>query len=82
MAEVNRVTGVALVNDLLLASGDGADVESVPLKGLELPRLDGIEVAVGSDPLPLAQLRGVANAGPTTASGKKTVPVPAIPSEC
>jgi len=81
MAVISRVEGVALVNKLVLAAGDGAEVVSVPLKGLELPRLDGIEVVVGGDPLPLDQLRGTANAGPVT-PGKKIVPVPAIPPEC
>jgi hypothetical protein len=71
---------VALVNELFLAAGDGAAISSVPITGIELPRLDGIEVAVGADPLPLAQLRGAA-AGPAS-TGKRTVPVPAIPAEC
>jgi hypothetical protein len=81
MAEISRVEGVALVNKLILAAGDGGEVTSVTLKGLELPRLDGIEVAVGGDPMPLDQLRGAANAGPATA-GKRFVPVPVIPAEC
>jgi hypothetical protein len=80
MAEISRVEGVALVNKLLLAA-DGGEVASLPMKGLELPRLDGIEVAVGGDPLPLDQLRGAANAGPVT-TDKKIVPVPVIPAEC
>jgi hypothetical protein len=82
MAEISRVEGVALVNKLILAAGDGGEVTSVALKGLELPRLDGIEVAVGGDPMPLDQLRGAANAGPATPGGKRIVPVPIIPAEC
>ena len=81
MAEISRVDGVALVNKLLLAAGDGAEVTAVTLKGLQLPRIDGLEVAVGGDPVPLSQLRGVANAGPAV-PGKKIVPVPVIPKEC
>jgi hypothetical protein len=81
MAEVSRVEGVALVNKLILAAGDGAEATTISLKGLELPRIDGLEVAIGGDPVPLAQLRGAANAGPAV-PGKKTVPVPAIPAEC
>ena len=81
MAVVSRFEGVALVNKLILAAGDGGEVPTVPLTGLQLPRLDGMEVVVGGDPLPLAQLRGAANAGPTT-PGKKIVPVPVIPPEC
>jgi predicted phage baseplate assembly protein len=83
MAEISRVEGVALVNKLVLAAGEGGEAASVPLKGLELPRLDGIEVTVSGDPLPLTQLRGVANAGAGPATpGKKIVPVPVIPANC
>lgn len=81
MAEISRVEGVALVNKLILAAGDGGEVTTVSLKGLELPRIDGIEVTIGGDPVPLSQLRGAANAGPST-PGKKVVPVPVIPREC
>jgi hypothetical protein len=81
IAEVSRVDGVALVNELFLATGSGAQVDRVPISGIELPRLDGIEVAVGADPLPLDQLRGPATGGPAEGR-KRTVPVPAIPAEC
>jgi hypothetical protein len=82
-AEVARVDGVALVNKLLLASGDGAEVDSVAMTGIQLPRLDGIEVAVDTDPLSLDQLRGRAAATVTPTTGaKKLVPVPVIPEEC
>ena len=60
---------------------DGAEVDSVSMTGLQLPRLDGIEVAVDTDPLSLDQLRGTATA--VTAPGApRMVPVPAIPAEC
>jgi predicted phage baseplate assembly protein len=78
-AEVARVDGVALVNGSLLASGDGAAVDSVAISGVQLPRLDGIEVTVDTDPLSLDQLRGTAT---TTIGAKKFVPVPVIPEEC
>lgn len=80
MAEVSRVPGVALVNELLLAAGDGSDTNTVSLTGLQLPRLDGIEVAIGATPLPLDQLRGAP--GPAKTDGKRIVPVPVIPKEC
>jgi hypothetical protein len=78
---VARVDGVALVNKLLLASGDGAEVDSVSMSGIQLPRLDGIQVAVDTDPLSLDQLRGTAITT-TTTGAKKLVPVPVIPEEC
>lgn len=81
MAEVSRVDGVALVNELLLASDDGAETDSVSMTGIQLPRLDGIEVAVDADPLSLDQLRGTATDTSTT-TAKRFVPVPAIPEEC
>ena len=81
-AEVARVDGVALVNELLLASGDGAEVDSVSMTGIQLPRLDGIEVAVDTDPVSLDQLRGTATTTTTTTGAKKLVPVPVIPEEC
>ena len=80
VSEVSRVDGVALVNDLLLAEGTGPAIDSVTFAGLELPRLDGIEVTVGPDPLSLDALRGV-DAGVIT-PGPKIVPVPSIPTEC
>ena len=83
MAEVSRVPGVALVNSLLLALATGDSLDTITTKGLELPRLDGIEVAVGADPLPLDQLRGtVSPTATTTPKAKRMVPVPAIPAEC
>jgi Baseplate J-like protein len=81
MAEISRVEGVLLVNKLILAASNGSETTSVAMKGLELPRIDGIEVMVGSEPLPIDQLRGTAAAGPI-APGRKIVPVPVIPAEC
>jgi hypothetical protein len=81
-AEVARVDGVALVNELLLATGDGPEVDSVSMTGIQLPRLEGIEVAVDTDPLSLDQLRGTATAADTTATTTRLVPVPVIPEEC
>jgi predicted phage baseplate assembly protein len=81
VAEVSRVNGVALVNDLLLAGSTGATVENMTFSGLELPRLDGIEITIGPDPLSIDQLRGAPDAGAVT-PGIKVVPVPSIPTEC
>jgi hypothetical protein len=82
VAEASRVPGVALVNELFLAARDGASAEMIPMTGLELPRLDGLEVTIGPDPLGLDQLRGVPDAGATPPNRKRFVPVPTIPAEC
>lgn len=76
LAVAARVPGVARVNAVLLAEGDGAAAASVGIDGLELPHLLAVSVRVG-DPLGLDDLRGLAPAG---AGGR--VPIPTIPPEC
>ncbi len=81
-AEVARVPGVAIVNGLLLADAtvqEAAGLSRIEMQGLQLPRLDGIQVTLG-DPLPLGALRGDPAAGPP--APRKLVPLPAIPKEC
>jgi hypothetical protein len=77
-AVVNRVEGVLFVNSLLLGLGTGGSQASIPMTGLELPRVAGISVTVG-DPLDLDRLRGQ-SPEPTAAAG--FVPVPVVPTEC
>jgi hypothetical protein len=77
-AVVNRVDGVLFVNSLLVAQGTGAAQSSIPMSGLELPRVVGISVTVG-DPLDLDRLRGQ-QPEPTEAS--TFVPVPVVPEDC
>jgi hypothetical protein len=77
-AVVNRVEGVLFVNNLLVAQGTGAAQASIPMAGLELPRVAGISVTVG-DALDLDRLRGQ-RPEPTEASS--FVPVPFVPKEC
>jgi predicted phage baseplate assembly protein len=79
LAEVARVPGVAMVNQLLLGGPKGDAVPSVDMQGLELPRIDGIQVTSGS-PMPLSQIRGDSLTGQP--QPPQTVPVPAIPAEC
>ena len=76
----NRVPGVLLVNNVLLAPAIGAATDRIELRGLELPHLIGISVSVG-DPLSLDQLRGQGAVDGTTL-GRNVVPVPVIPEEC
>ena len=83
MAVASRVSGVLLVNNVLLAEGVGAAVPQVPMTALMLPRVAGISVTLG-DPLDLDGLRGQATAttGGTGGATKRIVPVPVIPEEC
>ena len=76
-AYATRVDGVRVVNGVLLAARSAAPAASVPMTGLQLPRVAGISVVPG-DPVPIDQLRGAtAAAGPA-----RTVPVPVVPESC
>ena len=81
MAEVSREPGVLKVNQLLLAQGSAGAVDTeVPMRGLQLPRIAGLSVEVGTA-LTLDALRGAA---PTTTTGaaRRFVPIPVVPQEC
>ncbi|HEV8474658.1 MAG TPA: baseplate J/gp47 family protein [Methylomirabilota bacterium] len=81
MAEVSREPGVLKVNELILARGaEGAVAVEVPMQGLELPRIAGLSVEVGSA-APLEALRGQAPP-PGAPPGRRIVPVPVVPQEC
>jgi hypothetical protein len=86
-AVANRVPGVAMVNEVLLAPGAGAPAASVAMRGLELPRLAGVEARAG-DPLAIDSLRSQVAPGGPDGSGEDgdapavTLPVPVIPEEC
>src|SRR5205823_4625435 len=56
-AVASRVKGVLLINQVLLGEGSGPGISQIPMNGLELPRLAGMNVAVG-DPMSLDQVRG------------------------
>jgi hypothetical protein len=75
-AVVSRVPGVRLVSDVRLAAGTAAAVESVPMTGLQLPRVRAI--AVGRDAPDVDQVRG--QQPPVEPPG--AVPVPVIPETC
>ena len=79
VAVASRVSGVDFVRAVLLAADDGVSVPSVPMTGLQLPRILGIRVSTG-DAAPLSDLRG-APAG-TTGPPVTVVQVPLIPEEC
>ena len=82
LAVASRVSGVLLVNDVLIAEGDRPSAPQIPINGLELPRVLGISVTIG-DPMDMGQLRGDATAPkPGAKPTPKIVPVPVIPEEC
>jgi hypothetical protein len=94
IAVADRVRGVLMVNDLLLAQEEKDTLkqdDSVRLQGLQLPRIQGISVVPG-DPLSMNELRKqtLGLAIPESAGGRATekekqglpLPVPAIPEEC
>jgi hypothetical protein len=73
---------VSIINGLLLAGATGDAVPRIDMKGLQLPRLDGILVSLG-DVLPMEQVRGdITQGGSTAAIPPKIVPLPVIPTEC
>lgn len=80
LAVASRVSGVLLVNDVLIAEGDKPNTPQIAINGLELPRVLGISVAIG-DPMELGQLRGDTTAV-VPKPGPQIVPVPVIPEEC
>lgn len=82
MFVAGRVSGVLLVNDVLIAEGDKPSSDQISISGLELPRVLGITVAVG-DPIAIDQLRGqTTTAAPADGTTPQVVPVPVIPEEC
>jgi hypothetical protein len=76
-AVASRVAGVRLVNDTQLAAGSGGPVDSVPIAGLQLPRVRAI--TVGPTAANLDQVRGQ---GTPDAEPPAVVPVPVIPETC
>lgn len=79
LVQAAQVDGVRRVDQLLVGDAGGAISTPRPLSGLQLPRLAGLSVVAGSDPLPLEELRGRAPAVDTTSSA---TPVPVIPDFC
>ena len=75
-----RVEGVAKVNQVLLWGASVDAVPSVPIAGLQLPRLDRLAVSIGdADDLVAAG----ASAGPApSGKPKRRLPVPVVPREC
>lgn len=80
-AVVARVTGVSAVRELQLArTTDTTSQASIPMRGLQLPRVAGIMVSIGPA-MPVTDVRGTTGAGGPRAGGN-FVPVPVVPEEC
>src|SRR6185503_3576422 len=79
LAVASRVSGVLLVNDVLIAEDTKPSSDQIPMNGLELPRVMGISVSIG-DPMDVDSLRGQTPV--TTTTTTRIVPVPVIPEEC
>jgi hypothetical protein len=73
-----RVPGVTAVRELLLAGeADTTTRPSIPMRGLELPRVAGIMVSLGTA-VALADLRGK----PGASGVSSFLPIPVVPEEC
>lgn len=77
-AAVNRVNGVAWVNEVRLSDGGQIEDAPIPMRKLELPRLARLAVAVG-DARAIKDILGQVAPAPAAA---KVVPVPVVPEGC
>ena len=83
-AVVARVSGVSAVRELQLAGAADTNAQaSLPLRGLQLPRIAGLSVSIGPA-LPVLSLKGVDGAGGPASGGGTLgfVPVPVLPDHC
>jgi hypothetical protein len=74
-ARAARVDGLAKVRALSMWDESGTATASLPITGLQLPRLDRVGVNLG-DPEDLSAAAGAAQ------SAKKRVAVPVLPAGC
>ncbi|WP_420125858.1 baseplate J/gp47 family protein [Longimicrobium sp.] len=85
-AQVARVPGVSSVRAVRMWDGSGASIQSLPLSGLRLPRLDNISVRAGDAEDLTDVIRSGAGAGGAAgsggAAGRRRRPVPVIPRSC
>jgi hypothetical protein len=77
-AVVTRVGGVEFVNSMELGVGVELDIESKRLKGLQLPRLDTLDVREGE----AESLQAILGAKPADTQEPTLVPVPVSKSKC
>ncbi|MCA1614978.1 MAG: putative baseplate assembly protein [Acidobacteria bacterium] len=77
-AVVTRVAGVEFVNSIELGVGSELGIEKKLLKGLQLPRLDTLDVREGE----AESLESILGTGPDTTQEPTVVPVPVTRSKC
>ncbi|HEX8281813.1 MAG TPA: putative baseplate assembly protein [Pyrinomonadaceae bacterium] len=77
-AVVTRVAGVEFVNSIELGVGSELDIESKRLKGLQLPRLDTLDVREGE----AESLESILGTKPEPTQEPTVVPVPVTRSKC
>lgn len=77
----SRVSGVMLVNNVMLYDETRNSYEEIPMAGLELPMLAGIAVGVGAPPV-LSQIPGIEQSPAPQDPLATFAPVPVIPEEC
>jgi hypothetical protein len=77
-AVVTRVAGVEFVNSMELGVGGALNIESQRLKGLQLPRLDTLDVREGD----AESLQSILGAQPAETQEPTVVPVPVTKSKC
>jgi hypothetical protein len=80
-AQVARVNGVASVRGVRMWNAAGAEIETLAIRGLQLPRLDNVSVRSG-DAEDLTDVVTGGAGGTGTGAGKKRRPVPVIPRSC
>ncbi|MDT5294323.1 MAG: hypothetical protein QOJ76_1203 [Acidobacteriota bacterium] len=77
-AVVTRVAGVEFVNTMEMGVGGTLNIESQRLKGLQLPRLDTLDVREGD----AESLQSILGAKPAETQEPTVVPVPVTKSKC
>jgi hypothetical protein len=77
-AVVTRVAGVEFVNSIELGVGSELGIEKKLLKGLQLPRLDTLDVREGE----AESLESILGTKPDTTQDPTVVPVPVTRSKC
>ncbi len=79
LVQTAQVDGVRRVDQLLVGEASGQITTPLALTGLQLPRLAGVSVVAGADPIPLDELQGQA---PPIDTSVTATPVPVVPDEC
>lgn len=77
-ARAARVDGVASVRGVRIFDGTGTEVQTLPISGLRLPRLDRISIRTG-DPEDLSE---ISRPSPEPVEVTRRVPVPVVPATC